>query len=96
MNSSALRNDAKRNRSAEVINMADYVKNLNGDVAGISGAMWSHYSAQAAILKVLEELRRERRALEKATRTLERLAHVRGQSSRRLRRQSVAARASAI
>lgn len=79
MNTSALRRTARLNQPARVIDLAAYIEKLNPGSPVSESEFWSRYSAQTAILRVLNELRRERRALQRATRTLEHLASMRGE-----------------
>jgi hypothetical protein len=89
MNQSTLRGGQKQNRSVDVIDFAKYTKRLEPEDLGTVGEVWSRYSRQATIMSVLAELRHERRALEKVTRTLERILNMRrkrsGSASRRVR-----------
>jgi hypothetical protein len=90
MNQSTLRGGPRQNRSVDVIDFAKYTKRLEPEDLGTIGEVWSRYSPQATIMSVLAELRHERRALEKVTRTLERILSMRrkrsGSASRGMRK----------
>jgi hypothetical protein len=77
MNVRALRDGATLDRPVDVIDFARHIERIEPEHLDAVGEVWLRYSAKATILSVLAELRRERRALEKATRALERLANMR-------------------